>query len=283
MNEMVDKAMNENRRPYGAVSWGQDLMHCTFEELSGVMPEEVIIKAWFEAYLMGELTYAFRPESMGWRREHFVPRFGPLEGIRLSQWQLQARNDHDAFQDARRVLGSIDFSVIDPRLSSTMIFASGTKGGRVEGNDHQQWIADWDIPHWPWLDGHVGHMLHYDGRPVATIGFAALTQGVVLHQVQPLHRKGNRWLYKLPHGLLHAAVQATVTAAEMHGLTAYIVDGEHAGERVRSYYTGEVDENIVNRVKRLYDEDLEGFERGETISGYGTRKELYHRLERAAA
>jgi|SaaInlV_200m_DNA_2_1039689.scaffolds.fasta_scaffold05403_3 hypothetical protein len=282
MEAVMERVFSEwgshRRRP-----WREQIIEASFQELAKHLPEELIIRAWYESHFFSQLSYAFRPSSIKWQREQFVPRLGVLQSLHLSLWQFSWDRDYERFMEDRRVLGSMDFSTVHPDLSSTLIFSDGQLGGRVDCDHREDWEA-WGFSYRPWLDAHTAHLLWFRGRPVAIVALASLQSGIAVRQVQPLQQKGNRWLYKLPCSLLEAAVNVTMDAAAKENVPVWIVTGDSAGKRVRRYHQEEgPDEALVKRVEELYDQPIPRLMRTERFRSGGIAGETFRRLECVAA
>jgi hypothetical protein len=117
------------------------------------------------------------------------------------------------------------------------------------------------------LDGTVGLMIHRHGKHVLTVSVAPAGNGqVMVTQVQLVAKRGNRWLYALPCGLLDHVLDR-LAAAFSHA-TLYLTDGHDLAQRIQASYRSSPhmaphtpSDDVAARLGRFYGQPLARFAR----------------------
>lgn len=190
------------------------------------------------------------------------PQFRIFQKIKTSFWRWGQNADASTWNTAVSMYEDlVSFSIDEKDFAVTLDW---TTGNNEKGGAESQRI---------FLDGVFGYYVHYKGEHVMTIGFSCTDKGELLvHQIQLVKSKGNRFLYKLPmHYFNWSMLHIQKHFRNRH---VYFVDGESlANSIVNSYQSG------VERYREMYKSQL-GFLRSMSKSGdkkyiLGDMKYLY--------
>jgi hypothetical protein len=87
-----------------------------------------------------------------------------------------------------------------------------------------------------YLDGVFAFLVLHQGKHVMTIGFSIMGgRRILLQQVQTKHRKGNRWLFRMPSNKIEFIIDRLKTAFRRHRI--YVIDGKEASLKTIADYS----------------------------------------------
>jgi len=113
-----------------------------------------------------------------------------------------------------------------------------------------------------YLDGKLGYIITYRGKPALTIGFCISNdKNLLITQIQLMKKRGNRWLYRLPYGYFdYVLLKLQETFPDF---TLWLVEGLSLADKVKKAY-GEhemMSPLAYHHIIDIYNQPLELFER----------------------
>jgi hypothetical protein len=172
-----------------------------------------------------------------------------LRKIAYAHWHYSGSNDWNLLVDHLEAFKRLDAGLpgFEVRITHTRTINQAAWSAHVDNL---------------YIDASFGLLLYYKGQHVLTVGFAPTARGVVVAQVQLRSKKGNRFLYHLPHHYVDLGLDILRRA---FGGDLWLVTGQSAVNAVRAAYGKQpctVTAEVEGRMRALYDRPLEAFERG---------------------
>lgn len=189
---------------------------CTFEELAKIWATHfIMLPNWINELFEGD-------DSL----EHII-----IHRLRMSIWRWgcgSSEKEWNALVDTHEGIRRFSFDLPDfeVRLAYPRC-ANWSRGASLQDRD-------------VFLDGTLAFFVHYRGEHVMTIGFSLARGGnLLLSQVQMRNPKGNRFLYKLPTGVVEYVV--TLMRKYFPHQRLYLVDGGSLTKRYVSDHRSNVE------------------------------------------
>lgn len=231
-------------------------------------PDELMRFVWGSPVQSAVGDY-FQNWKASWREETEPPDIYAhvLWKVRNSMWHWGWTDDYNMFVKLYTGLRHLTFGEgFEVRLDHTL--GCNERGTAVHMRKATEPARFTDpCPKQVYLDGVFGLLVYRKGIHVLTVGFSPSKHGILIHQVQLREPKGNRWLFRLPKGLLSYVVDRIRAA---YDLPVYLVDGASCVASVRRAYGGRAsdfdEKNVAERIRSFYDAPLDGYRRGAPVS-----------------
>lgn len=181
---------------------------------------------------------------------HYDPNFRVIGKIHSSLWHWShGRPNYNHVPYWYNALTRFDFGIADTQVRLDYATYHNEFG-------HSKYTRTY-------VDGAFAYLVYYKGEHVLTIGFSVSCYGLLISQIQMKHKKGNRWLFKLPKHYVEYVVQKMAEA--YHDTPIWLVDGLSLADRIRNSYRKEdrhhFTEEKSRHVASVYDRDLNRFRR----------------------
>lgn len=226
---------------YGNPTKWEDICHwLDIKDLEKAFTFEELLRMFWGHYVQSEFSEETEKN----------PAYMLFRKVKNGMWHWGWVDDYNKFVRGFNAIRSFDFGV----------------DGFETYIDHASWHNEHGLCQWSrqYTDGSICFNIVHKGELVLRIGICFGKHGVFFTQAQLSKKKGNRWLYKLPcHYFKHCIDRVR---AAFPGVPFWIVDGASMVEHVRrSYGKGMTPpaEEVLERVKNIYDAPIEGYERTE--------------------
>lgn len=243
---------------YTPIEWDGAYRHFPYEMLADTFTFEELLRIQWRDCIMSSISEEVdrNPAYMLFRK------------IRSSMWHWGWKDDWNLFVRAFNAIKAFDFGV----------------EGFETYIDHASWHNEYGYCQWSrqYCDGSLCFNIVYKGELVLRIGYSISKDGVMLTQVQTCKKKGNRWLYKLPRHYFDHCVHQMRKA--FRGFKLWLVDGDSMADYILRGYdkmpatVERPTPEVLDRIRGIYDEQIDGFVRGvQTVNYY---RRIFHRLVR---
>lgn len=202
--------------------WRKEISRLSKESFRTCTIDEMM-RADFSVFsaLSHDVRVHFRETDINFRFAHKIRcslgKWG--EGISGSDWNLLV----DAYE------AICAFEISEPDFEVRIDWTTGYNDmGRAEKTEKI------------FLDAPLGFLFHYKGKHVLTVGFSVI-QGfrLLIHQIQLVNKKGNRFLYRLPMPYIDWVVD--VMRRGFPRMDIYLISGESVAKNVFKQYKDAAD------------------------------------------
>lgn len=227
---------------YVKFEWKERYRHIPFEHLYNTFSTDELYRLAWGDCIQSEISERFEID----------PRYYVLDKIRHSMWMWgYGRGHYNAAVRAYNSIRSFDWGLpgFETRLDC---------GGKFTA-------CGYTVCTNLWIDASFAYLIYKDGELVLKIGFAFSQNGCLVPQIQLAKKKGNRWLFKLPCGVVEYAMQRMLAA---FGVVSLVAPDSAVASVARGYkrcpekFTPEQREHV----RKTYAVEFKNLRRGEEFS-----------------